>query len=209
MLAQKIPNRALPPALLRVTATESDSRGCAKVKMRMKRGLYTSLYTTALLASAMFTRHAAAQDTGAESDKPESEGPEGPSEDTEATTPADDTATAEEEKPTDGSEASTENVEETIDLREGDDADDGPDGGRGPSGKGAAGAGPQGELIPGLPEPEFDPALEPEVYWEGDSDPHNPGYVPGYGGFRGLSMNPNAPRAGAMQGGITAPINSD
>ncbi len=61
----------------------------------------------------------------------------------------------------------------------------------------------------GPPEPEFKPELEPEVFWEGDSDAHNPGYVPGYGGYRALSMNPVLPRAGAMPGGVTAPAGSD
>lgn len=84
------------------------------------------------------------------------------------------------------------------------------DGGRGPSGANpGAAAGPQGELIKGPPEPEFDPALEPEVYWEGDADDHNPGYVPGYGGYRGLGLNPNIPRAGKTAGGLQAPPGSD
>lgn len=61
----------------------------------------------------------------------------------------------------------------------------------------------------GPPEPTYAPALEPEVYWEGDSDPHNPGYVPGYGGYRGLGMSPNLPQNGALMGGVTAPAGSD
>ncbi len=61
----------------------------------------------------------------------------------------------------------------------------------------------------GPPEPEWDPKLEPEVYWEGDSDDHNPGYVPGYGTYQTNGMNPNQPRAGAMPGGITAAPGSD
>src|SRR5690606_27085098 len=88
-------------------------------------------------------------------------------------------------------------VEGGVDLEEDEDAEGAAgaatDGGRGPSGTGTASAGASGELIEGPPEPEFDPALEPEVYWEGDADPHNPGYVPGYGSYRGLGMNPNAP----------------
>jgi hypothetical protein len=205
MLAQKIPNRALSAELLRVTATESDSRGRAKVKMRMKRGLCTSLYATAFLASAVVSRHATAQESQPESERSESEGPEAPIDD-DRVAPTDEVAPAETEPPVEKEEV---DQQKTVDLQEEGEAEGGKDGGRGPSGTGAAGARPQGELIQGPPEPEFDPALEPEVYWEGDSDPHNPGYVPGYGGFRGLSMNPNAPRTGAMPGGITAPINSD
>ena len=37
--------------------------------------------------------------------------------------------------------------------------------------------GPLNEVGP--PEPEYKAELEPEVYWEGDADPHNPGDVPG------------------------------
>lgn len=61
----------------------------------------------------------------------------------------------------------------------------------------------------GPPEPEYRPELEPEVYWEGDSDKHNPGYVPGYAGYRPLGMNPALPQSGAMPGGVTAPAGSD
>jgi hypothetical protein len=73
-------------------------------------------------------------------------------------------------------------------------------------------AGKTVEVIPledGPPLPDYDPALEPEVYWEGDEDPHNPGYVPGYGSYQNPGMNPNLPRAGAMMGGTTAPSGSD
>lgn len=59
------------------------------------------------------------------------------------------------------------------------------------------------------PELASDPELEPEVYYEGDSDDHNPGYVPGYGSFRQLGLSPWTPRYGAMPGGVTAPSGSD
>lgn len=61
----------------------------------------------------------------------------------------------------------------------------------------------------GGPEYEEDPKLDPRVYYEGDSDDHNPGYVPGYGSYRGLGLSPRSPRYGAMPGGTTAPAGSD
>ncbi len=64
---------------------------------------------------------------------------------------------------------------------------------------------PQGDE----PEYEEDPKLDPEVYYEGDSDDHNPGYVPGYGGYRSIGLSPWSPRYGAMPGGLTAPAGSD
>lgn len=59
------------------------------------------------------------------------------------------------------------------------------------------------------PELVAEPELDPEVTWEGDSDDHNPGYVPGSGGYRQLGLSPWTPRYGAMPGGVTAPSGSD
>ncbi len=182
----------------------------------MKRGLYTQVLLTAIalpsLAFAQDETTAPTEDRHPEQD-PKAEGeaapeaestPEGGDESAEGEDEA--AGSSEEQQGSEGEAAGTD-AKKKVDIGEVDLGED--DGGRGPSGGGAKAAGPQGELMALPPEPEFDPALEPEVYWEGDADPHNAGYVPGFGSYRGLGMNPNAPRTGAMMGGTTAPANSD
>ncbi len=173
----------------------------------MKRGIYTlALLSAALPQIALAQEDPTQAPPTVDASAGDETGDAAPSDDGSEASPNEDGDNAD---PTEETEPSETNQQPAVKLDEAPASSAG-DGGRGPSGANPnQSSGPQGALIEGPPEPEFDPALEPEVYWEGDADAHNPGYVPGYGGYRGLSMSPNAPRAGSTAGGLQAPAGSD
>jgi hypothetical protein len=148
----------------------------------MKRGLST----LALLCGTAASLPASAQD-GADENSPgeRAAGNDAPEAPAQPTTPADTDATA-----------------TNPAAAEADSAPQGTPGGT---------AAPQTPAPQPVVAPELvaEPELDPEVTWEGDSDDHNPGYVPGSGGYRQLGLSPWTPRYGAMPGGITAPSGSD